>query len=501
MKRVLVLAAGMVAALSVLGLSDARVSVPADTNLAPDPTFESSPYASYYTWDPASYSWAVDAARSPTHSLKIVSTRPAGAMTRWMTNTTAVTAAGGTTYTGSVYLKTAGAHRANLSLTFWNAPVNYLGLTAYSQAVSGTRDWTQVSVQAKAPAGTAHVRIEFRLFGPGTRWGDDVNVVAGAAPPPGGGRLANLTPPQLSGTARQGATLTTSDGTWSGGPTRYSPKWFRCDAAGGNCVVIGTYPGGEALGGSDVRDFERTHLLDGADVGTTTLRSEITACRQTASGTECASTRSAPTALVTATTGLPTIAGAPQILGPIEPALTFTAAPGTWTGAQSTAYQWLKCVLGMNFCSPIAGATGSTFRLPWDSERQALRVLVTATNAAGTVAHGSERLIYEPPVTVYELPSISGTAKVGSTLRAVHGTWTGIAYDSTSVKFDWKRCDANGCVAVAGASDSSNEYVVAAADAGSRIRVVVRISRLVGNPLTMTEIARAVSPPTKVVMP
>lgn len=86
---------------------------------------------------------------------------------------------------------------------------------------------------------------------------------------------------------------------------------------------------------------------------------------------------------------------------------------------------------------------------------------MTPTNAAGTVAQASERLTYEPPVTLYELPPISGTAKVGSTLRAVHGTWTGVAYDSTSVEFDWKRCDASGCVAIAGAPDSSNEYVVA----------------------------------------
>src|SRR5436189_6351295 len=56
-----------------------------------------------------------------------------------------------------------------------------------------------------------------------------------------GGRNAvpsNSSLPTVSGTAQQGQTLTTTNGTWSGSPTSYTYDWTRCDTAGGNCAVI-----------------------------------------------------------------------------------------------------------------------------------------------------------------------------------------------------------------------------------------------------------------------
>ena len=42
---------------------------------------------------------------------------------------------------------------------------------------------------------------------------------------------ANTTPPNVSGTAKVGSTLTVSNGTWSNSPTSYTYQWQRCSSA------------------------------------------------------------------------------------------------------------------------------------------------------------------------------------------------------------------------------------------------------------------------------
>ena len=59
-------------------------------NLAPDPDFEASPFASYSTNGTGTFSWATDQSHSPTHSLKIVSTN--GTLNRWLVETNAIAA-------------------------------------------------------------------------------------------------------------------------------------------------------------------------------------------------------------------------------------------------------------------------------------------------------------------------------------------------------------------------------------------------------------------------
>ena len=87
------------------------------------------------------------------------------------------------------------------------------------------------------------------------------------------------------------------------------------------------------------------------------------------------------------------------------------------------------------------------------------------------------------------LPVISGTAVAGQTLAATPGTWSG---GPTSFGYQWQRCDAsgNGCGDIAGATGPS--YVLADADVGSTIRVVVTGRSSLGS-------ATATSAPTPVV--
>jgi hypothetical protein len=80
-----------------------------------------------------------------------------------------------------------------------------------------------------------------------------------------------------------------------------------------------------------------------------------------------------------------------------------------------------------------------------------------ATSAAVTVAKGDAHKAIKPPV-------ISGTAKVGRTLKTTNGTWSPAA---TSYKYQWY---ANG-KAITGATKSS--LVLKSAQKGKKITVKV----------------------------
>jgi hypothetical protein len=75
------------------------------------------------------------------------------------------------------------------------------------------------------------------------------------------------------------------------------------------------------------------------------------------------------------------------------------------------------------------------------------------------------------PPSVRSLPYVTGTAQVGRTLAARNGDWAGTR--PLQFAYQWRRCDAAGgsCVDVTGAT--AKTYVLAAADAGHRLRVRV----------------------------
>ncbi|MCA1678954.1 MAG: hypothetical protein LC777_08435 [Actinobacteria bacterium] len=93
---------------------------------------------------------------------------------------------------------------------------------------------------------------------------------------------ANTAKATISGTAKDGETLTADAGTWTGtAPITFAYEWRRCDAVGEGCVAI--------EGAS-----EKTYALTGADVGAT-IRVAVTATNAAAAVTAS----SDPTTIVT----------------------------------------------------------------------------------------------------------------------------------------------------------------------------------------------------------
>jgi hypothetical protein len=290
-------------------------------------------------------------------------------------------------------------------------------------------------------------------------------VVAAVAP-------SNYTWPAVTGTTADGRTLTTGPGVWTGStPMTYSYEWKRCDAQGVNCTFIASAT-------------SSSYELTSRDVGRT-LRSVVTA--HNAAGSTDQS--SAPTDAIAATAPSSTLA--PSETGTARDGQTLTADHGTFSGTtpMTYTYQWQRCDEQGANCDDIPGATGGTYDLTSEDVGKTVRVVVTATNAAGADTRNSDPspvVAPRPPANTVS-PSISGTLREGQVASGDRGTWTGSS-PMTPV-YQWQRCDANGndCSDVAGATQAT--YTLSATDIGKTLRLVVTATNAAGR-------ATAASSPT-----
>ncbi|HUA06327.1 MAG TPA: DUF4038 domain-containing protein [Solirubrobacteraceae bacterium] len=277
----------------------------------------------------------------------------------------------------------------------------------------------------------------------------------------------NTTAPAISGTAQQGQTLTTSNGSWTGSPTSYSYAWEDCNSSGASCTTIS----GAA---------QSTYTLASADVNHT-IRSVVTATN--AGGSTPAT--SAATAVVTASTpSAPTNTTAPAVSGTAQQGQTLTTTNGTWTGSPTGyAYAWEDCNSSGASCTTISGATQSTYTLASTDVGHTIRSVVTATNAGGSTPATSAATAVvtastPSPPTNTTAPAISGTAQQGQTLTTSNGSWTG---SPTGYAYAWEDCNNSGasCTTISGATQST--YTLASADVGDTIRSVVTATNAGGS--------------------
>ncbi|MFJ4232821.1 hypothetical protein [Cellulosimicrobium cellulans] len=238
--------------------------------------------------------------------------------------------------------------------------------------------------------------------------------------------------PVVTGTARVGATLVASPGTWSPSAT-FSYQWRRGTTAIAGATGVSYVPSAADLG------QQLSVVVTGTSPGY--------APREAAS---------AATAKVVA--GV-LIAPTPVVSGTARVGSRLTVGAGSWTAGTRLAYQW--SVGG----AKVTGATGATFTPRVADRGKTVIVTVTGTNAGYTTRAVTSKATAKVAdgVLAPGAVKISGTARVGSVLKVTAGTWT----PKPTLSYQWKR---NG-VAIKGATKTS--YTLAVADHGKRITVTV----------------------------
>lgn len=114
----------------------------------------------------------------------------------------------------------------------------------------------------------------------------------------------------------------------------------------------------------------------------------------------------------------PVFTSSPVIAGDNVIGSVLTCTPGTVTGGQITARQWLRNG------STIGGATGLTYTLQAADDGRAITVRESSTNLGGTVTSTSNAISVVAPLPVTtNAPSISGTGKIGSPLSRSAGSY------------------------------------------------------------------------------
>ena len=166
--------------------------------------------------------------------------------------------------------------------------------------------------------------------------------------------------------------------------------------------------------------------------------------------------------------------GSPVISGTTEQGDTLTTTNGTWSGnPTSFAYQWEDCSsAALSSCTPIGGASSSTYTLTAADVGRYVTVIVTAMNPSATSATAAAVGPVRPlpfvgppaaPPSVLTRPSVSGTPLPGHRLSCDQGSWTG----SPTFSYSWVL----GRSPISGAT--TDTLVVTILDEGQAISCVV----------------------------
>jgi hypothetical protein len=251
----------------------------------------------------------------------------------------------------------------------------------------------------------------------------------------GAGRLTSSIP-VIHGTLSLGQQLQCTDGTWGPAPVDLQHDWYRDD------THIDT-------------DTDDVHVVVQEDYGHT-LKCSTTGQKD---GYKTTTEYSAPTGIV----GQQTFkAGTISISGTLKVGKKLTVKTGTWKPVTPSNfhYQWYRGD------QTIKGATKSTYTIKAADKGYELRVRVTGTRAnyAQTSIFSKSTKTIAGGVMNAKAVSISGSVKVGNTVKVKTATWT-----PSPVKFSyqWHR-DGK---AIKGATKST--YTIKGADLGHKLSVTV----------------------------
>ncbi|HEX3455512.1 MAG TPA: hypothetical protein VHS03_12865, partial [Gaiellaceae bacterium] len=173
-------------------------------------------------------------------------------------------------------------------------------------------------------------------------------------------------------------------------------------------------------------------------------------------------------------TSPPAVTGTPLV------GQTLTTTQGTWNDAPTGfPVQWQRCSAAGTNCANISGATATTYKLTTADEGDTVRASVTATNVNGASQPAASNLtavVVGPPVATTP-PQISGKTKVGKSLTASKGTWSG---PPQTYRLQWLRCNGGGSSCKAIGKATKTAYKLTKKDAKHRLRVRVTASNAAG---------------------
>ncbi len=289
--------------------------------------------------------------------------------------------------------------------------------------------------------------------------------------------------PTISGSVRDGETVTATTGTWTGSPPiTYSYQWQDCNALGEGCLSIS---GATAS----------TYKLSSSEVGTV-MKVIVTAKNV---GGEGSATAKTPVVLAAP----PHNVKPPEITGTPVDGETLGSSTGAWEGTPplSYSYQWQRCNNLGEGCKNIEGASSPIYALGHSDVGMTVQVIVTAKNRGGEGTAAAKRTGVIAPLapSAAVAPTIKGEAQDGQTLTAENGTWKGTP--PITFTYQWERCSSSGegCLNISGATSST--YVLAHVDVGATLLVVVTGTNLAGKSASgskLTGVVAALAPSPEV---
>ncbi len=256
-----------------------------------------------------------------------------------------------------------------------------------------------------------------------------VALVLGLAAPAHAASFRSAPTPVVTGVATVGRVLTVQPGTWKP-QASLRVQWYRS---------------GKAVRGATGRSY----TLAAADLGTT-IKVTVTGTRAgypTTVRTSKATAKVRAGSFVTAT---------PVVTGTAAVGARLSVSTGTWRPAAQTRVQWF---VGS---SAVAGATSRSFVVPASAVGRRVTVKVTGTRAGylTTTRTSSATAAVRPGTLTAPVPAVTGTGRVGSTLRVEPGTW---GPSPVTRRYQWLR-DGTAVVGATGAT-----YGLTAADLGTAI--------------------------------
>ena len=190
------------------------------------------------------------------------------------------------------------------------------------------------------------------------------------------------------------------------------------------------------------------------------------------------------TAASSKATVAPTNSSPPSISGNANVGSTLTANPGTWEGSTplSFQYQWQICGSTGGSCHTITGATSATYVPQSADQGNTIRVSVIASNSDGSAtatSSATDVVAAAKGPSNTAVPTITGTAAVGSTLTANAGTWSGTG--TITYKYQWEICGSTGTACHNITNATNQTYVPQSGDQGNTVTVVVTATDSTGS--------------------